>query len=116
MRVSPAAHQSEHRYGLVQIHAASFVRSLAISLNLRRHRGAEAQPTRRDLLGQLFEPILNWSVEVSDRLQQAERNQGGNGRLVHGRNVISLHSLMAEPSAAGRTFDAEALPHLDALY
>src|SRR5690349_21762534 len=27
-----------------------------------------------------------------------------------------LHSLMAEPSAAGRTFDAEALPHLDALY
>ena len=28
----------------------------------------------------------------------------------------SLHSAMAEPSAAGRSFDQEALPHLDALY
>src|SRR3954470_21457331 len=28
----------------------------------------------------------------------------------------ALYCLMAEPSAAGRSFDEEALPHLDALY
>jgi hypothetical protein len=80
-RVGPTPHQSQHRDDLVEVDPAVLLRRLPVPLDLRRHRRAQPQPAHHDLLGQLVEAVLERSVEVADRLQQAERNEGRNCRL-----------------------------------
>ena len=84
-RVRPASHQPQDRDGLVELHQAVALGGTAVALDLRRHRGAQAQAAHDDLFGQLVEPVLDRGVEIADGLEQAERNQGGNdGRGGHG--------------------------------
>ena len=68
--------------------ATVLLRDLAIALDLRRDGRTQAQAPHRDLLGQLIEAVLDGSVEVADRLEQAERNEGRNCRWRgHGRSA-----------------------------
>jgi RNA polymerase sigma-70 factor, ECF subfamily len=128
--VDPAADQPQHRDGLIQVDRSSPLGCLPIALDLRRYGRTQPQPAHDDLLGELLEPVFDGSIEVSEGLEQAEWNEGRNGGLGHGfgaehsresgwrkSHLEWLDCLsMAGPAAPGRSFDDEALPHLDALY
>jgi len=47
---------------------------------LRRNGVAEAKALGDHLARQFLEPVVEGGVEVAQRLEQAERNQGGNSR------------------------------------
>ena len=51
-----------------------------VSLDLGSHGVAQAEALGHHLAGELLEPVVEGGVEVSQRLKEAERNQGGNGR------------------------------------
>jgi hypothetical protein len=51
----------------------------AVALDLGGDGGAQAETLRDDLGRELVEPVLDRRVEVADRFEQAERNEGGNG-------------------------------------
>jgi hypothetical protein len=44
----------------------------------------QAEPADHDLFGQLVQPVLDGGIEVPDRLEQAEWDEGGNGGFRHG--------------------------------
>ena len=80
LRIGPATDQPEHAERLVARHLVPMLDRLFVSLDLRRDGVAQAEPLRHHLARQLLEPIVERGVEVTQRLEQAERNQGGNSR------------------------------------
>jgi hypothetical protein len=84
-RIRPAADQPEHAHHLVELDRAVALGGGAVALDLRRHRRAQPQPAHDDLLRELVQPVLDRSIEIADGLEQAEREQRGNGgRSRHG--------------------------------
>ena len=96
-RVRPASHQPQHAHHLVELDGPVALGGGAVALDLRRHRRAQAQPAHDDLLGELVETVLDRRVEIADRLEQAEREQRGNG----GR---SRHGVCAREGSGSITF------------
>src|SRR5438046_1778971 len=64
---------------------------------LHRHRGREAEPLGKQLLGELRQPVLDRRVEVPDRLEDGE----GNDAVDHGARNLAGHAPLRNPGARG---------------
>ena len=78
--VGPPPHQSQDAQRLVTRHLVPMLHRFLVSLDLGSDGVAQAEALGHHLAGELLEPIVEGGVEVSQRLEQAERNQGGDGR------------------------------------
>ena len=60
------------------------VGGVPVALNLRGDSRTEPESPDHDFFGQFFQPVLDRSVEIANRLEQAEGNERGNRGLGHG--------------------------------
>ena len=79
LSVGPPAHQPQDAQRLITRHLVPVLNCFLVSLDLGSHGVAEAETLGHHLAGELLEPIVEGGIEVSQRLKEAERNQGGNG-------------------------------------
>ena len=79
LRIGPAADQPEHAQRFVARHLVPLLDRLFVALDLGGDGVAQAEPLRHHLAGQFLEPVVEGGIEVSQRLEEAERDQGGNG-------------------------------------
>src|SRR5258705_199224 len=89
-RISPPSDQPEDRGRLIQRYRVRPVGVPGIARDLRLSGAAEAEPLAHHLSRQLLETILDRSVDIAERFEQAERNDGGDGgRRGHETSILT---------------------------
>ena len=83
-RIRPAAHQPDDRQHLIQVDGAAPLGGLSVALDLGGHGRAQPEAPDHDLFGELVHSVLDRGVQVSEGLEQAEWDEGGNGGFRHG--------------------------------
>ncbi len=75
-RVGPASHQPEDRDRLLRLDLQIPPRVLPVALDLLGHGSAEAEALGDGLAGELVQPVVQRGVEVPDRLEETQGDQG----------------------------------------
>ena len=78
LRIGPPTDQPDHAKRFVAAAPRPLLHRFLVAFDLGGDRFAQAKALGYHLAGQFLEPIIEWGVEVSQRLEKAERNQGGN--------------------------------------
>ena len=63
---------------------AAALGGLTVALDLCAHRWTQPQPADHNLFGKLVHSVLDRGVQVPEGLEQAERDECGNGGFRHG--------------------------------